>query len=279
MIYLTHTGGRRLSIGGGVVTLPEVVAPPVSGGSVAWVVSQDANNVLSIAETGDTGASQMAADVVNELGYSITEIQDSAFLADIAGTFAAYDLVIIASFNQYMTAQQQSDFLAAVSGGGKCVIFRDNEFDGSGRDAADAADAMGFDTVLRIQAGQDQFDGASNPTYTTPAGCVLGAGLLIQGEGTSPWVLESPYTGPLTNIQVWVEHWDQTPGNTTGTSYTGQWIAIATADYNQGEFIILNDRQYWINFNNGSYYNKPGYDNKTFVLNTIRYGVTGQSQA
>lgn len=283
MIYRTHTGGRRISIGGGVLTLLEAVIDGGGGGggggesiSVAWVVSADANDTMSINDSGAEGCTDFRDDVNTLLG-TITEVADSVFLADIAGTFSTYDAVIIASFNQYMTTQQKTDFLAAMNSGGNCMVFSDNGFNGSGRTGQASRNSMGFDDVLKIQCGQDQFDGSNAPKYTTPVGCVFGAGLNIQGEGTSPWVLQDPFTGPAA-FTTWIPHHDQTP-NTGGTTYTGEWVALATAVYGTGRILILNDRQYFWNSGAGSYYSKPGYDNDTFVLNCIKWLSTGQSQA
>lgn len=278
MRYRTHTGGKRISIGGGILTLPEVVSGGGGGSiSVAWVVSADANDTMSINDSGAEGCTDFRDDVNTLLG-TITEVQDSAFLADIAGTFAAYDVVIIASFNQYMTSQQKTDFLAAMSSGGNCLVMSDNGFNGDGRTGQASRNSMGFDDVLKIQCGPDQFDGANAPTYTLPANSILGNALLIQGEGTSPWVLEDPFTGPASFTTI-IPHHDQTPSNTGGTTYTGQWVALAHTTYGTGRILILNDRQYFWNSGAGSYYSKPGYDNDTFVLNCIKWLATGQSQA
>lgn len=266
------TGGKVFARGSGT---PAVGDPPNL--SVAWVVSADASDTMSINDSGSEGCTDFR-DAVIGMGYTITEVADSAFLADVTGTMETYGVVIFASFNQYLDAQQQSDFLAAVNAGANVIVMSDNGFTGGGRNSAASRDSMGFDTVLKIQCGPDQFDGAVNPTYTTPEGCVVGAGLLIQGEGTSPWVLEDPFTGPAA-FTVWIPHHNQSSPNSSGTTYTGEWVALATTTYGAGRIVIQNDRQYYWNSGPGSYFSKPGYDNSTFVLNCIKWAVTGLSQA
>lgn len=241
---------------------------------VAWVVSADANDTMSLNDSGSEGCTDFR-DAVNAMeGYSITEVQDSDFLADITGAFESYDVVIIASFNQIMTEQQKSDYMSAIFDGGNTIVFSDNGFTGGGRNSQDSRNSMGFDDILKIQCGKDQFDGSTDPQYTLPANSVFGDGILIQGEGTSPWVLENPFTGPAP-FTVVVPHHDQTPNNTDGTTYTGQWVALAYATYGAGRIVIQNDRQYYWNAGAGSYFSKPGFDNALFVLNCIMWAATG----
>ena len=247
-----------------------------SGGpySVAWVVSAEANDTMSLNDSGSEGCTDFR-DAVNALtDYSITEVQDSAFLADIAKTFATYDVVMIASFNQYMTTQQKTDYMNAINNGGNTIVFSDNGFNGNGRTGQASRNSMGFDDILKIQCGPDQFDGSNAPQYTLPANSILGDQLLIQGEATSPWVLQSPLNGPA-EFTVITPHHDQTPNQTGGTTYTGEWVAIAHTTYGTGRVLILNDRQYFWNSGAGSYFSKPGFQNDEFVLNCIIWAATG----
>lgn len=245
--------------------------------SVMYLYSTSASDPMRLGDTGTEGCSVMAAAIAaftDPSGNTYTITEQDATTVDFSTDLSGYDVVMTGSCNVIFSTTQRNHLMAWVNGGGSIIGYSDNGINGGGNTAADSRDSMGFDATLEVQFGPDQFDGVRN--YTLPASSVLGNALAVRGEGTSPWAIENPYAGPMT-LTVLNQHWDQTPGNTSGTTYSGEWGAIGVGTYGSGRVVLWFDRQ--MTWNAGAGSDITEVDNQQFVLNSIAWAATGISQA
>ena len=236
-----------------------------------------ADDAMRLNDTGLKGCSEFATAVNamtdgNSNTYSITEMAETTFIADVSGNLSGIDVLITGSAVGDYSGTPATALATFVETDGKGILMYSDGSLGGGADntvGADSRRSMGC-MNWGFDCAPDQKEGVV--TSTLPSSSIFGDALQFQGEGTSPWVLDqnSGNHAAEGNPTVLVARSNQTLSKTTGLTYTGTKANLGYSEPGNGRVVFLFDRQ--IFWNTGS----PGsdisqLDNEAVALNMIRW--------